>query len=226
MAINGRSAHGVNDAIESLGGGPDLVAAPGDLRSIAVCQTVVAQAVAALGGLGCLVNNTSICPLAYPEEVTEAHWDEVVQVNLRSAFFCSQTALPALREAQGNIIHIASIAGLCAGPTDSAVYAITKGGLVQMTRAMALELARDGVRVNCVCPGYINTPLCQIENEMTGGQIDRFVEAETPMKRIGAVEECVASILYFAWDRASYCTGSILSVDGGNAAAVSMGGRN
>ena len=123
------------------------------------------RAVEAFGGLDCLVNNTGICPLAYPEEVTEDHWDEVVRVNLRSAFFCAQAALPALRESKGNIINIASIAGLCAGPTDSTVYAITKGGLVQMTRAMSVELALDGVRVNCVCPGYINTPLCQLENE-------------------------------------------------------------
>ena len=225
VAINGRDPKRVADAIASLGG-KNLVAAPGDIRRVEGCKAVVEHAAKGLGGLDCLVNNAGICPLAFPEQVTEEHWDEVVETNLRSAFFCAKFALPELRKSKGNIIHISSIAGLHAGPTDSFVYAITKGALVQMTRAMSLELVKQGVRVNCVCPGYIDTPMVKAENDRTGGQVYDFIAHSTPMGRIGSVEECVSSILYFAWDGAGYCTGSILSNDGGCAANAGWGGAN
>lgn len=226
VAINGRDSKRVADAVKSLGGGKNLVAAPGDIGQVEDCRKIVDTAIHGLGGLDCLVNNAGICPLARLEEITEEHWDEVVRVNLRAAFFCSKLALPALRKSKGNILHISSIAGLVGGPTDSFVYAITKGGLINMTRAMALELAKDNVRVNCVCPGYIDTPMVQAENEKAGGQVYRFIEQSTPLRRVGTVEECVSSILYFASDSAGYCTGSILSNDGGCAAAASWGGAN
>ncbi|MEE9301824.1 MAG: SDR family oxidoreductase [Alphaproteobacteria bacterium] len=226
VAINGRSQERIAEVIEGLGGGDRLIAAPGDIGRVADCRKIVDAAVAGLGGLDCLVNNAGICPLAHLEEVDEAHWDEVVHVNLRGGFFCSKFALPELRKSKGSIVMVSSIAGLCSGPTDSFVYAITKGGLVNMTRGMALELVKDGVRVNCLCPGYIDTPLVANENEKTGGQIYRFIEECTPMGRIGSVEECASSILYFASKGAGYVTGAVLSNDGGCTAAASWGGVN
>jgi 3-oxoacyl-[acyl-carrier protein] reductase len=159
-------------------------------------------------------------------DVTEDHWDQVIAVNLRSAFFCSKFALPALRKSRGNIVMVASVAGICAGPTDSFVYAISKGGLVNMTKGLAIEVAPDAVRVNAVCPGYIDTPMISAENAATGGQVYAFVRNTTPMRRLGSVRECASSILYLASELAGYCTGSILLNDGGCVAGGSWGGAN
>jgi NAD(P)-dependent dehydrogenase (short-subunit alcohol dehydrogenase family) len=95
-----------------------------------------------------------------------------------------------------------------------------------MTKTLALELAPDNVRVNCLCPGYIDTPLVRAENEATGGQINRFISKSTPLGRIGTVRECASSILYLASSEASYCTGTILVNDGGCAANGSWGCRD
>ena len=121
---------------------------------------------------------------------------------------------------------VASVAGLAAGPTDSLVYAISKGGLVNMTRGLAIELAPDGVRVNAVCPGYIDTPMIQAENAATGGQVNAFISKTTPLGRLGTVRECAASILYLASPLGGYCTGTLLVNDGGCIAAGSWGGAN
>jgi NAD(P)-dependent dehydrogenase (short-subunit alcohol dehydrogenase family) len=225
VAINGRTAGAVATTISELGS-RGLVPAAGDVRTVEGCRHVVDKAIAALGGLDCLVNNVGICPLAHLMEITEEHWDEVMEVNLRSAFFCTKFALPALRKSRGNVVMVSSVAGLMAGPTDSFVYAITKGGLVNMTRAMALELAKDPVRVNCVCPGYTDTPMVAAENAATNGQIYRFIQNATPLGRLSTVRECASSILYLASDDAAYVTGSIFVNDGGCTANASWGGAN
>lgn len=225
VAVNGRNPATVAAAIEEMGG-DGLVAAPGDVGAVEGCQTVVETAIAGLGGLDVLVNNTGICPLARLLEITEEHWDEVINVNLRSAAFCTKFALPELRKSKGNIVNVGSISGLVAGPSDSFVYAISKGGMINMTRTMAIELAGDGVRANCLCPGYINTPMIDNENKATGGQVIEFINASAPMGRIGTVRECASSILYLASEDAGYITGSVLSNDGGCAANAGWGGVN
>lgn len=225
VAINGRTAAAVEEVVHGFGT-PRAVPVPGDVATVAGCEEIVGTAVAKLGGLDVLVNNVGICPLSYMMDVTEEHWDQVIAVNLRSALFCSKFALPALRRSRGNIVMVASIAGLCAGPSDSFVYAISKGGMVNMTRALAIELAPDNVRVNAVCPGYIDTPMIQAENAATGGQVHEFIRNTTPLRRLGTVRECASSVLYFASDLGGYCTGAILSTDGGCMAGGSWGGAN
>ncbi|MGD0503169.1 MAG: SDR family NAD(P)-dependent oxidoreductase [Steroidobacteraceae bacterium] len=225
VAINGRKDEVVAQAVRELGSSKALAVA-GDVGTVAGCEQVVGRAIELLGGLDVLVNNVGICPLSYMMDVTEEHWDQLIAVNLRSAFFCSKFALPALRKSRGNIVMVASVAGICAGPTDSFVYAISKGGLVNMTRGLAIELAPDVVRVNAVCPGYIDTPMISAENAATGGQVYAFIRTATPMRRLGSVRECASSILYLASDLAGYCTGSILVNDGGCIAGGSWGGAN
>lgn len=225
VAINGREADTVAETMRQLETA-HAVAAPGDVATVAGCRQIVETAVARMGGLDILVNNVGICPLSYMMDVTEEHWDQVIAVNLRSALFCSKFALPELRRSRGNIVMVASIAGLCAGPTDSFVYAISKGGMVNMTKALAIELAPDGVRVNAVCPGYIDTPMIQSENAATGGQVHAFIRETTPLRRVGTVRECASSVLYFASELGGYCTGAILSNDGGCMANGSWGGAN
>ena len=225
VAVNGRKDEVVAQAVRELGSSRALGVA-GDVGTVAGCERVVGHAIELLGGLDVLVNNVGICPLSYMMDVTEDHWDEVIAVNLRSALFCSKFALAALRRSRGNIVMVASVAGLCAGPTDSFVYAISKGGLVNMTRGLAIELAPDAVRVNAVCPGYIDTPMISAENAATGGQVHAFIRNTTPLRRLGSVRECASSILYLASDLAGYCTGSILLNDGGCVAGGSWGGAN
>jgi NAD(P)-dependent dehydrogenase (short-subunit alcohol dehydrogenase family) len=225
VAINGRAPASVAQVVRDFDT-PRAVAAPGDCATVGGCQSVVESAVGLLGGLDVLVNNVGICPLSYMMDVTEEHWDQVMAVNLRAAFFCSKFALPALRHSKGNIVMVASIAGLCAGPTDSFVYAISKGGMVNMTKGLAIELAPDGVRVNAICPGYIDTPMIQAENVATNGQVHEFIRNTTPLRRLGTVRECASSVLYFASELGGYCTGAILSNDGGCMAGGSWGGVN
>jgi len=225
VAINGRNEKVVAQVVRELAS-PRARPVAGDVRTIAGCSNLVSRAIDALGGLDVLVNNVGICPLSYMMDVTEEHWDEVIAVNLRSAFFCSKFALGELRRSRGNIVVVASVAGLAAGPTDSFVYAISKGGLVNMTRALAIELAPDGVRVNAVCPGYIDTPMIQAENAATGGQVHAFIRRATPLGRVGTVRECASSIVYLASELAGYCTGTLLVNDGGCIAAGSWGGAN
>lgn len=222
VAINGRDPERVDRVIAEMGG-EGYVAAPGHVGTVESCRGIVETAVAKLGGLDCLVNNVGIGPLARLMYVTEAHWDEVIAVNLRAALFCTQAALPALRASRGSVVMISSVTGLIAGPPDSFVYAISKGGLVGMTRSLATELASDGVRVNCLCPGYIDTPMIQAENELTHGQLNKAISRFTPIGRIGTVRECASSILYFASDDGRYITGSVLSNDGGCFANGSWG---
>lgn len=225
VAINGRKHDVVAQVVKEMAN-PRAVAVPGDVATVAGCNSIVSRAVERLGGLDVLVNNAGICPLSYLMDVTEEHWDEVIAVNLRAALFCSKFALPHLRRSRGNIVMVASVAGLMAGPTDSFVYAISKGGLVNMTRALAIELAPEGVRINAVCPGYIDTPMVQAENTATGGQVHEFIRRATPLGRVGTVRECASSILYLASRLANYCTGSLLVNDGGCTAAGSWGGVN
>jgi NAD(P)-dependent dehydrogenase (short-subunit alcohol dehydrogenase family) len=222
VAINGRSAETVAATIEAIGT-ERLVAAPGDVGSTGGCGAIVEMAAGALGGLDCLVNNAGIGPLARMPDVTDEHWDQVIAVNLRSALFCTKAALPHLRASRGCVIMVSSVAGLLAGPTDSFVYAVSKAGLVGMARTLALELAPDNVRVNCLCPGYIDTPLVQAENQATDGQINLFVSRSTPLGRLGTVRECASSILYLASRDAAYITGTTLVNDGGCLANGSWG---
>jgi NAD(P)-dependent dehydrogenase (short-subunit alcohol dehydrogenase family) len=186
---------------------------------------MIDETVVAFGGLDCLVNNAGIGDLSYPEDVSEEHLRKVTNVNLRSAFFLTQYALPQLRESKGSAIFNASVCGLFAGPTDSYVYACVKSGLINLGRSLALELAPD-VRVNVLCPGYIDTPLIAAENAATGGQIYSFIETAAALKRIGTMEECASTIVYLASDDAAYYTGSVLVNDGGLTARRTWGGRN
>lgn len=225
VAVHGRDAGRVNDAIAQLGGGSNLVPIIGDVGDLDHCRRMIGEAVEALGGLDCLVNNAGIGDLSYPEDVTEAHYQKVANVNLRSAFFLTQYALPALRESKGSTIFTASVTGLFAGPTDSYVYAALKSGMINLGRTLALELAPD-VRVNMLCPGYIDTPLIAAENAAHDGQIFAFIERAAALKRLGTMEECASSLTYLASDEAAYFTGSVLVNDGGLTARRTWGGRN
>ena len=219
VAVNGRTGQSANTALDRLGGGPNLVAAPGDIGTVAGCESAVQTAVDAFGGLDILVNSAGIGSGRPIEDSDEAMWDAHVDVNLKGTFFCCRAALPALRESKGNIVNIASDAGLIGVPGIT-VYCASKGGVVNMTRAMALEVAPD-VRVNTVCPGYVDTDMIRrdhIDKKDDPEAAEQRMIDYAPLKRIATPAEISQSVLYLASFDARFITGAALAIDGGSTA--------
>jgi NAD(P)-dependent dehydrogenase (short-subunit alcohol dehydrogenase family) len=216
VAINGRTEESVARTIAELGGGDRLVAAPGDLSSVASIRHVVATLIERLGGLDILINNAGRGDDRPVDQISEDYWEMMLALNLKGVFFATQACLRALKQSRGCIVNVASGLGLIGGPAGSVVYTTTKTAVVQMTRMIALELALDGVRVNTLIPGWIDTPMIRRENELAGNNaLLDYIAATTPVGRIGTVEECAHAILYLAAPFASFTTGSTLVADGG-----------
>ena len=215
VAINGRSADATAKIAAEIGG----IAAPGDVASAADCKRFVTAAAGVLGGLDVLVTSAGIGPYGPMEEVGEALWDSTLDINLKGTFFCTQAALPHLRQSKGNVVFVASDAGLI-GEAGLAIYCASKGGVVNLTRALALELAPE-IRVNCVCPGYVDTDMVRrdvIEASNDPAGTERKLAAAAPLQRIGKPAEIATSILYLASPSAKFITGSALQIDGGTTA--------
>ena len=219
VALNGRTSHSVETAIGRLDGGDRLIAAPGDIGTVAGCEAAVRTAESALEGLDVLVNSAGIISGRPVEDSDEAVWNAHIDVNLKGTFFCCRAALPALRESTGNIVNIASDAGLMGVP-GIVVYCASKGGVVNMTRAMALEVAPD-VRVNCVCPGFVDTDMTRrdhIEKQDDPAAVEQWLVDYAPLKRITTPEEIAQGVLYLASHDARFITGATLAIDGGTTA--------
>ncbi len=219
VAVNGRGEQSTQQAIESLAFPGSVIAAPGDLSTVAGCERVVSQAVAQLGGLDVLVNNAGIGSAHKPiEKTTESDWNEVLNLNLRAVYFCIKYAVPALRAANGNVVNVASILGLGGRGIGGSLYCISKGGVVNMTRDLAIELA-PAIRVNCVCPGAVDTEMLQeLGKNLGGGDVATgydIITRSRPFKRVARPTEIAAAIAFCASDHASFMTGAIQVVDGG-----------
>ena len=218
VAINGKTEQSVSAAIEKLDSGDRLVAAVGDIGTVAGCELAVKTACDAFGGLDVLVNCAGIGAGRPIADCDEAMWDAHVDVNLKGTFFCCRAALPALRKSRGNIINIASDAGLMGVPGIT-VYCASKGGVVNMTRAMALEVAPD-VRVNCVCPGYTDTDMIRLSVKKKPDPEAAWQKMidYAPLKRIATPAEISQGVLYLASFEARFITGIALPIDGGSTA--------
>jgi len=217
VAVNGRTEESTHNAVARLG--REAVACPGDIAKQDACRTVVSKAVLTLGGLDVLVNCAGIAGGGPMEAVTEAEWDATLDTNLKGTFFCIQSALPFLRMAKGNVVNLASDAGLI-GESGLAVYCASKGGVVNLTRALALELAPE-IRVNCVCPGYVDTDMVRrnvIEASGNPAATEAALAASAPLNRLAQPSEIAAAILYLASDAAQFVTGAALQIDGGTTA--------
>lgn len=218
VAINGTSAQSVAAAMASLDAPEHTVAAPGNIGTVAGCESVVETAIKAFGGLDVLVNNAGVGAGRPIAACDEAMWDAHADVNLKGLFFCCRAAIPELRKSNGNIVNIASDAGLMGVPGIT-VYCGTKGGVVNMSRAMALEIAPD-VRVNCVCPGYVDTDMIRKSNKTKpdpAAAWQKMVDY-APLKRIASPEEIAHAVLYLASSQARFITGIALAIDGGTTA--------
>ena len=220
VAINGRSASAVNEAIATLGAPERTVPAAGDLASARGCEAVVEQALTAFGGLDLLINNAGIYPIASVEDTDETTWDQTMAINVKSAYFCARASLSALREAQGMILNHASIAGLM-GFANISAYCASKAAVVNLTRAMAMEFAPD-VRVNCVCPTTVDNDMgWQGFNRAPDPQAAYSSFAEnSKLKRLPTNTDVVEAFVFLASDSASFMTGIALPVDGGKSAGA------
>lgn len=184
-----------------------------DVTQTADLEAAVARTEAELGPLTILVQGAGTTAEAPALEVTEADWDRVLAVNLKAPFFLAQAAARRMAgRGYGRIIQIASVLGLV-GAGYVAPYAASKGGLVNLTRALALEWARYGITVNAVAPGYVETALNRAA--LANPQFRQRVLDRTPLRRLGTPDEVAAAVLYLAAPAAGFVTGHVLAVDGG-----------
>jgi NAD(P)-dependent dehydrogenase (short-subunit alcohol dehydrogenase family) len=185
-----------------------------DVRDAAEIEGMVEGALAAFGRIDVLVNNAGISGREVPFlELNAADWDDVIAVDLRAPALCARAvARSMVTRRQGRIVNVASIGALMPLPSLSA-YCAAKGGLVQLTRVMALELARHNVRVNAVCPGYFGTPMNEHFFGTPAGQ--ELIRRAIPMRRLGEPAELGPTIVFLASPGASFMTGSVITVDGG-----------
>jgi len=206
-------------SISRLGSGSHLVAAPGDVSIVKDCELIVGAAVRGLGGLDILVNSAGIAETGSLADCDEDMWDRTLDTNLKGTFFCIRAAHPYLKKSRGNIVNLASDAGLI-GDKELSVYCASKGGVVNLTRALALEMAPD-VRVNCVCPGYTDTDMVRrdvIDRTPDPATTEASMKSYAPLKRIAKPEEIGKAIAYLACDDSIFITGVALPIDGGNTA--------
>lgn len=218
VALTGRDKDRGREALSNLS---DLSGAAffinGDVTDVAACERIVREAVELFGGrLDVLVNCAGEYLEKPIEETTESEFDRIMAVNAKGTYFVSQAAVPSLKRSRGVVVNVSSDAGLT-GNINCTAYCAAKGAVTLFTKALALELAPHGIRVNCVCPGDIDTPLLarQLSAADNPQALRRDMESIYPLGRIGTPEEVASVILFLASDAASFVTGAAWSVDGG-----------
>jgi NAD(P)-dependent dehydrogenase (short-subunit alcohol dehydrogenase family) len=207
-------------AAELHAAGAPAVAVVGDVSDVATVRAAVDVATARWGRIDVLFNNAAIDPwnATSLEETPEALWNQVIDVNLKSAYLFVQAALPHLRRSGGSIVNTASTAGIKASPRES-VYGISKAALIQLTKSVARDHAAEGVRSNCICPGFLESVMSDRSKDMTGELLAKRRERASglvPLGREGRYEEVARAVLFLADPtESSYITGASLVIDGG-----------
>jgi len=212
-ARNAETAQETLEMIEATGGRGQFI--PCDVTQVDQCEQLIQETIQSQDQLDVLVNNAGIiyrnCTV---KETTVDEWKKTFDVNVNGAFYLSKFAIPHLEASKGNIVNVASYVGLV-GFKGIPAYCASKGALVQLTRAMALDHAEAGVRVNCVCPGSVHTEMITSAWEAYGEGAEDVWASKHPLGRIAQPVEVADAILYLASSESSFLTGVALPVDGG-----------
>lgn len=206
-------------AFRELGGkGRTLVLLIGDVTKSTDVKRIVASAKKALGTIDVLFNNAGILVEGNVEEVSERDWDRIMAVNVKGPFLMSKAVIPImLRQRKGVIVNNASCSGLV-GDRNAVAYNTSKGAVVLMTKCLALDYAKRNIRVNCVCPGEIDTPMFRQEARHRKMPVEEYRKELCeyhPIGRLGVPKEVADAVLFLASDEASFIVGAAFSVDGG-----------
>jgi len=200
--------------IQAAGG--QALSASCDVAKSDQVERTIREVVAQFGALHVLVNNAGILHVGSIEETSEAEWDRLMDVDLKGVFLVSRAALPELRKSGGAIVNIGSVLGLV-GMKKRAAYAAAKGGVTMLTKAMALDHAQEGIRVNCICPAIVETDLVQTILSQAPDRVAavRLRTAQIPLGRMGKPEDVAALAVFLASEESSWLTGAAIALDGG-----------
>lgn len=210
--------HGEATVTAGRDAGADLLFLLGDVSKEADAEAMVEGTVRAFGRIDVLFNNAGILIEAPVHEMREADWDRILAVNLKGAFLVSKHALRAMiKQGGGVIVNTASVNALVGDP-DEAAYCASKAGVALLTKSTALAYAKHNIRVNAVCPGWVETPMFKQEADNRGVTVQSYrsyAAKQHPIGRIGRPEEIAEVVLFLASEDSSYMTGSLVVADGG-----------
>ncbi len=211
--LSGRRAHEVADAIIASGG--RAVAIKMDAADPEAVQATIRLAIESFGRLDVLFNNAGMADVVALHETSIESWNRVIAVTLTGTFLGMRYALPIMRrQGRGVIVNTASVSGL-AGDYGLSSYNAAKAGVVNLTRSAAIENARHGIRVNCICPGSVRTRAAEVLDRENPGELRRRHAAAHPLGRIGEPEEIASTVRFLASDESSFMTGAAIVADGG-----------
>jgi len=221
IAVLDKNSQGGNETVRLViqsGGQADFIAC--DVSSLAECREAIQRIIESHGRIDILCNNAGITVRKDIVALEEEEWDEVVDVTLKGGYLLSREVIPyMIRQGGGAIINIGSGWSLKGGPKAIA-YCAAKAGVLNLTRAMAIDHGKDNIRVNCVCPGDVNTPMLESECRQLGEAREQFMKeaANRPLGRVGTPEDVADAVLFLASDMSKWITGAQLAVDGGGTA--------
>lgn len=212
VIVSSKNSESLKTAANQL---KNTMAFSADIRNEREVQNVVKKTIEKFGKLNILINNAGVLPkIKQLHEISDLEWNEVLDINLAGQFRFTKFAIPYLQKTCGTIVNISSDAGLKAYEGFNAdAYSASKAALIALTKCWALEYAKDKIRVNCVCPGVVETdmtkPFLKTEKDRD------FADNDHPLGRIGTPEDVAKSVLFLASDQSAWTTGAILAVDGG-----------
>jgi len=206
---NEARANALKCEIEAMGRKAILLKA--DLSDSSACTKMVDTCISAFGGIFGLVNNAGITRDTLVMRMTDEEFNDVIQANLNSCFYMTRAVLPHMLKARkGRIINVASVIGLI-GNAGQANYAASKAGMIGLTKSCAKEVAKRGICVNAIAPGYITTPMTDVLDD----SVKKEIQSKIPLKRLGKPEDISGMVGFLCSEKASYITGQVFAVDGG-----------